>query len=204
MLMGNEGNLGVVRRAIEGEQSVREQQRYPYKAWYAVIIRSQREQDAADGFRKEDVAAYWPNYVKQTPMGMHHGSRRHRATFNAIFPGLIFCPTADQNLFWRAVQRIPYVVNLLRREQGLPATLSNAEIERVRQIEADANLPPDVTPVHSFKKGQRVRFTDVGPFVDFVGKIARLDSDGRISIEVYLMGRMVPMHGVLPHQIEAV
>lgn len=181
---------------------LRDQQRYPYKGWYAVVIRPRREQEAADGFRNGGVAAYWPNYIKQVPMGIHGGARRHRVILGAIFPGLIFCPTADEDLFWAAIQSVPYVVNLVRSEGGKPATLGNGDIERIRQIEAGENQPPAVTPVHNFKKGQRVRFTDVGAFTDLVGKIISLAPDGRISIEVYLMARMVPMHGVLPHQIE--
>ena len=185
-----------------GNLSLREQQRYPYSAWYAVVVRARREQEAADGFRNDGVAAYWPNYVRQRPLGIHCGVRRHRAVFSAIFPGLIFCPAADEALFWLAVQRIPYVVNLLRKDGNRPATLSNADIERIRKIEAGENLPPDVVTVHNFRIRQRVRFTDVGSFNDLVGRVSALAADGRISVEVSLMGRMVPMHGILPHQIE--
>lgn len=204
--MATEGNMAKVRDAFIGETAelpLREQQRYPYKGWYAVIVRSGREQDAADGFRRENVLAYWPNYERQLPTGMHAGARRHRVVFASIIPGMIFCPTADLDLFWNAIQRIAYVMNILRKDGGQPATLSNADIESIRQIEADENEPPKVTPVHTFKMGQKVRFADHLSITWPPGKIAKLAKDGRISVEVYLMGRMVPIT-VLPHQIEAI
>lgn len=206
MLMANEtGNLAQVRNAVEGQTTppLREQQRFPFQGWYVVIVRTRREQDLADEFRRLDIAAYWPNYTKQVPIGMHGGKRRHRVSFSAIIPGMIFCPLAEENTFWAAVQRVPYVVNLLRKEEGRPAILRNVDIEKLRQIEADANLPPEVTPIHNFKTGQKVRFTDEAPVQWPPGKVVRLAEDGRLTVEVYLMGRMVPMHGILPHQIEA-
>lgn len=182
---------------------LREQQRFPYKGWYAVIVRSQREQDAADGFRRENVSAYWPNYVRQQPMGRHAGIRRHRVIFAPIIPGMIFCPTADHDLFWAAIQRIPHVLNMLRKTEGHPATLSNADIEVIRRIEGEHNEPPAIKPVHIFKNADKVRFIDDIASQWPAGKVTRLAADGRISVEVYLMGRMVPIW-VLPHQIEKI
>lgn len=197
MLMATDGNLAQVRDAFETSPTLREQQRFPYKGWFAVIVRSQREQDAADGFRRENVSAYWPNYVKHVASGVS----RRRAIFAPIFPGMIFCPTADADLFWSAIQRIPYVVNMLRKDGGIPATLTNADIEKIRRIEAGQNEPPPIKPIHNFKTGQKVRFCDENPIAWPPGKIVRLNGDGRIVVEVYLFGRMVPMT-VLPHQIE--
>lgn len=201
MLMATEGNLAHVRDAFETSPTLREQQRFPYKGWYAVIVRSQREQDAADGFRRENVSAYWPNYQKRVPTARRsNGFQGQRHVFAAIFPGLIFCPTADADLFWAAVQRIPYVLNMLRKAEGVPATLANADIEIIRRIEAGANEPPPITPVHNFKIGEKVRFVDDIMSAWPPGVIVRLYNDGRITVEVHLIGRMVPVV-VLPHQI---
>lgn len=179
-----------------------DQQKFPYRGFYAFFVRAHREQDAADGFRRERVAAYWPNYVGQMPMGNHAGMRRHRPILSALFPGLIFSPMADADLLWAAAQRVPYVINMLRRDGGEPAVLSNSDIEIIRHIESDANGPPPVRPVHNFKVGDKVRFVDDKLVIWPPGKVIRLDADGRISVEVYLMMRAVPMHGILPHQIE--
>jgi transcription antitermination factor NusG len=205
MLMAvDKGNLEQVRDAVIAQTepaplSLREQQRFPYKGWYAVIVRAQREQDAADGFRRANVSAYWPNFERLIPAG----HRRRYARFSPIFPGMIFSPVADLNLFWMAVQRITYVLNVVRKEGGLPAMLSNADIEKIRNIEAGENNPPEVKPIHNFKVGQKVRFTDESPVQWPPGKIIELAADGRITVEVYLMMRFVPIKGVLPHQIEA-
>lgn len=197
MITEPKGNLEKVYEATAPAEIVREQQRYPFKGWYAVIVRSSREQDAADGFRRENVLAYWPNYVKH----LATSNNRRRAIFAAIIPGMIFCPTADQDFFWRAIQRIPYVLNMLRKDGGTPATLTNADIETIRRIESDENEPPSVKPLHNFKTGQKVRFSEGMHCQWPPGKVERLAGDGRISVLVYLMGRMVPI-SVLPHQIE--
>jgi transcription antitermination factor NusG len=176
------------------------QQAYPYKGWHAFVAVAGREQDAADGFRRERVRAYWPNEVKLAPSG--HSRRRLKCS--AIIPGLIFTPLADLDLLWEAVERIQYVLNVVRKEDGAPAIVANEDIEIIRRIEAGLNLPPPVTPFHNFNLGDKVRFID-----DILGrwpvlKITGLSKDGRISVEGYLMGRMVPIRSVLPHQIERV
>lgn len=204
MLMASDaGNLRQVFAANNPIGELKKQQAYPPKAWYAVIARTGREQDAADGFRQQDVVAYWPNYTRQVPIGHRSGARRHRAVLAAIIPGMIFCPTADESLFWLAIQRIPYVLNMVRKTGGFPATLTNADIETIRRIEADENEPPPIKAQHAFKPGEQVKIID-GEMARWpCGKIERLLGDGRISVEVFLMGRMVPIK-VLPHQIEVV
>ena len=175
------------------------QQAYPYKGWRAFVIVSGHEQDAADGFRRERVRAYWPNRIKLIPSPRG----RRRQIFAPVIPGMIFTPYADEALLFDAVERIRYVLNVLRKEDGECAMIANEDIEIIRRIESGLNLPPPVTPLHNFKVGEKVRFTD-----DILGRwppltITALSKDGRISVEGYLMGRMVPIHSVLPSQIEA-
>lgn len=197
------GNLAQVYEACSSGEIVRKQQEYPFKGWYAIIARSGREQDAADGFRRENLLSYWPNYTAQVLSGRRsNGDHWRRAVLKPIIAGMIFTPAADDDLLWMAVQRIPYVINMLRTEGSAPATLTNADIETIRRIEAHQNVPPPITPVHNFKPGDKVRFIkDIGSTWP-PGRVERLLSEGRIRIEVYLMGRMVPIT-VLPHQIEA-
>jgi hypothetical protein len=63
------------------------------------------------------------------------------------------------------------------------------------------NTPTPGKALHNFKSGDKVRFRD-----DLLnrwppGRIAGALQDGRISVEIEVMGRLVPFH-VFPHQIE--
>jgi transcription antitermination factor NusG len=174
------------------------QQGFPYRGWHAFVAVGGKERDAADGFRRERVRVYWPNKTEL----VSSGDGRRRQKLAAIMPGMIFTPMADMELLWDAAERIQYVLNVVRKEDGAPAILANEDIEIIRHIEAGLNLPSAVIPVHNFKVGEKVRFID-----DTLGRwgactIIGLSKGGRISIERYLMGRMVPIHSVLPHQIE--
>lgn len=177
-----------------------EQQAFPYRGWYALIAKSGREVNAANGFRDQRVRCYWPNYEKQ----INASRGRRRCIFTAIIPGLLFSPIADESLFWAVIDNVPYVLNLLRNCSGDLITLENADIEIIRRIEAGENTPlPPTQAFHNFKIGEKVRFIDDINGRWPPGKIIGLSDDGRISIEVPgVMGRAVPFREVLPHQVE--
>jgi transcription antitermination factor NusG len=209
MLMATEpkiGNLEQVYEATTPAEIVREQQRYPFKGWYAIIVRSSREQDAADGFRRSNVLAYWPNFEKQILINKGRlGHRRRRVIFAPIIPGLIFCPTADADLFWAVIKRVPYVLNLMRKFSGDVVNLANEDIDIIRLIEAGLNTPDlPIKTLHNFKMGEKVRFIDDINGRWPPGKIIELYDDGRITIETTAMGRAVPIRNVLPYQIERI
>lgn len=177
---------------------------HPLKTWYAVIIRSGRERDAADGFRREGVTAYWPNYNKRVDAGGRNTLfHRRRAILTAIIPGYLFSPTSDGDAFWPAAQRVPGFLNVVRGFGGEVSIMNRADIDIIREIEAAQNLPPPIRPEHNFKPGQKVRFVDdiLGRWP--AGSVSRLLPDGRIGVDVYLMARVVPFT-VLPHQIEGI
>jgi hypothetical protein len=55
--------------------------------------------------------------------------------------------------------------------------------------------------MHHFKTGHKVRFADDASHRWPPGKVAGLTSDGRLIVEVEVMGRVVPFH-VYPHLVE--
>lgn len=197
-------NIHDVRKALvpdEPQTKLQQQQEvWPFKGWYAVVVKGGREQDAADGFRRERILAYWPNFSSAVATARPNSTQGRRIRFSAVIPGLIFSPTVEAGLFWTVIERVPHVMNLVRAEEGKPAVLRNDDIQIIRLIEAGLNMPPPITPVHNYKPGDKVRFVDdkMGNWPS--GKVMKLAADGRISVEVYLMRRMVPVT-VLPHQI---
>lgn len=173
--------------------------------WRALVVRSSKEQDAADWLRKSRVPAYWPNYVRQIKAaGQANGFQRRRSHLCPVIPGYLFMPEAEVSNGrdpWPIVDQTPGIIGFLRNTHGYAAALDDSDIEIIRRIEGGLNIPPpDVS--HSFKMADKVRFTDDIYRSWPSGKIKKLEKDGRIGVEVPLLGRIV-LVAVFPHQIEA-
>ena len=178
---------------------------YAPREWFALVVRPNKEMDTADWLKVRNFAAYWPNYVS------HEGSSRgvagarliRRPRYRAVIPGYIFLGVNAGSGDPFAVSRdAPGVYGWLRTTGGGPLRVAETDIDTIRRIEADENLPPPVGPMHSFKSGEKVRVV-----ADIVGNwqtgiVSRLDRDGRIVVEIPgLLGRVTPVH-FHPHQIE--
>jgi transcription antitermination factor NusG len=179
---------------------------FPSGDWYAVFVKPSCEKAAADGFRGKKVQAYWPSYRKQILVSKGRlGHRRRRAVLSPIMPGMIFCPTADADLFWTVIKRVPYVRSLMRNFSSELMTLTCEDVAIILQIEADQNAPsPPTTTAHRFEVGDDVRFVgDInGRWPP--GRIIGLSRDGRLSIEVAgVMGCALPFLAC-SHQIERI
>lgn len=171
------------------------------RKWYALLTIANKEQAAADWIRVRSPGTwiYWPNITSLVP----HGHGRRRSQLKAIIPGYLFMGevlTAGDP--WPIVHDTPGVRSFVRNATGHAATLRESDIEIIRKIEGDENLPQDRKTAHRFKTGDKVRF-----IADLLGAwppgiVTRLADDGRIVVNVSLLGRMVPVQ-VEPHQIKA-
>lgn len=176
------------------------------RVWVALQARTSKEQDAADWLKASRLFAYWPCYAKDSNAGgtKANGFARRRVRYNALIPGYIFVAAVqgcdpDPSL---VINQTPGIIGYMRDPSGFPMTLGEDDIQKIRRIESDENKPPDPKTAHKFKTGQKVRFSDrlLGGWSP--GHVERLADDGRISIGVPLLGRIVTML-VFPHQIEA-
>jgi len=109
--------------------------------------------------------------------------------------------TSIRSVISRCLGRIVGALDVVRTYSGGPLRISDEDIRIIRSIEIGLNTPRPVKIVHDFKRGEKVSFID-----DLIGRwppgvIEKLAPDGRIGVEVDLMGRKVPIT-VLPHQIE--
>lgn len=176
------------------------------KVWAALVIRSGREQDAADWLKDARLFAYWPCYTRHENAGRYIRLARRsprRPRFASVIPGYIFMAIrmgsdADP---WDLVRQAPGIMNYLRDPTGRAATITDAHIEVIRRIEAGLNLPVAPAAAHHFKTGDRVRFTEDIYSHWAPGRVTRLDQDGQIVVDAPLLGRIVPIK-VYPHQIE--
>jgi transcription antitermination factor NusG len=176
------------------------------RAWVAFVARSGKEQDSADWFKNARLFAYWPCYGDQVRhwRGRANGIGSRSLRMKALIPGYLFVAVRDGVVVdpFVVVRQVPGITGYMRGPEGYPAMLGEADIQTIRRIEAGQNLPFDPKGAHKFKTGDKVRFCDDLMRRWPYGKVARLAADGRISVDVALLGRVVPVT-VYPHQIEA-
>ena len=172
----------------------------PVTAWCMILVRPSLEQEARDFMRRQGVGVYWPNYAKWTFVVDRRGHRGMRSATVALFPGVLFSPAKFTSHFWNVMDLAPGVMNIARKHGGELVILDDLDIVIVHKIEEGLNKAPPVKPVHNFKTGDKVRLMDDDLSRWGVAKVSRLLKDGRISVDVPLMGRMTAVV-VLPHQI---
>lgn len=196
------GNLEQVRAALQGITGVelRPENRGPDR--YLVMVRMNRELDAVDSFRRHSVPAYWPSYQELAPTQRVRGGhpvRRMRRV--GIMPGYVFAAADHSFDMTLLLDRIVGAFDVVRTMSGNPLMIGDADIQIIRKIEIGLNAPSSEKVIHDLKKGEKVRFVDdlIGRWPP--GRISKLAKDGRIGVEVELMGRKVEIT-VLPFQIE--
>lgn len=171
------------------------------RKWFALLTISNKEQAAADWIRIRSPGTwiYWPNVTKHVA----HGRNGRRPQLASIIPGYLFMgERVEAGDPWPIVHDTPGVRSFVRNSTGHAATMTDEDIEIIRRIEGDQNLPHDPKTAHRFKTSDKVRFASdlYGRWPN--GQVSRLADDGRIVVEVSLLGRTVPVL-VNPHQIEA-
>lgn len=200
LMAATKGNLEQVRSALEGITGVEAPPIIPPASdRYLIMVRSSRELDAVDSFRRNRIPAYWPSYE-----GLVSTSRRingHPVCVKrriGIIPGYIL-PDAIPGALRLDV--IVAAIDYIRTFDGTPLRICDADIQIIKRIEIGLNTPKPGHAEHAFKKGEKVRFADdlMGRWP--AGKIIKLADQGRIIVEVDLMGRKLPIT-VFPHQIE--
>jgi transcription antitermination factor NusG len=198
----NEGNLGLVRDAMAGITGRPPAAHAPGPDRYLVVVRMNHELDAVDSFRRNQWRAYWPSYEQLMPTRRVRGGHPVRRVRRVgILPGYVFCAHEPGRDLQQHLETIIGVFDIVRTFSGRPLLIADADIQIIRRIEAGLNTPRAEAPPHDFAVGENVRFVDdlIGRWPP--GRIVRLARDGRIGVEVDLMGRKVDIVA-LPHQIE--
>jgi transcription antitermination factor NusG len=202
----NPGHKGRERAAVDGEGEMLEQKLNELKVhalpdqWCMLIVTPGKEQDARDSFHRYGIQAYWPNYLGPTRWSSRPREPR-RTDHRSVIPGYLFVPMLPTPTLRDVMERIVGVDNVVRNYSGDLAILRNTDIEVIRQIEAGLKTPKPGKSLRSFKPGEKVRFCDDLLNRWPLGRVASSTKDGRISVEVGVMERIVQFI-VFPHQIE--
>lgn len=202
MMTDKGGNLAQVRTALEGITGLKPAiPRDLGPEWYMLIVRPNYELNAVDGLRRQGARAYWPNYERSVASRrLVAGRQTRRSTRVSILP-YVLTPRTDEGDFTAVLERIVAVLDVVRTYSGSPLFLRQTDIDIIRKIDVGMNAPKPEATAHNFKMGDKARFVD-----DLMGRwppgtIIKVAREGRISVEVNLMGRKVTIT-VFPHQIE--
>jgi transcription antitermination factor NusG len=167
-----------------------------------ILVRASQEMGVADSFRRQGIRVYWPNYEKYITVSVRQSrTHRERVIFSPIIPGYLFTPTDECGDLPRLIERTIGAISVALTFSGEPLLLREDDIQIIRKIEAGLNTPSPLSKsLHKFKVGDKVRFVDddLGRWPP--GRVSRCSQEGRISIEVALMGRIATVV-VFPHQI---
>jgi hypothetical protein len=155
-----------------------------FRTWYALLLEPNREERSARMLTRLGWVCYWPTYVKQRRLA--GPARARKARLCPVVHGMLFIPEDYVDAPRRAeIFDLAHVRGFVHSTGNRPARLTKADIEKIRRMEADLNLPPLVAKVIHFKPGQEVKFGN--PYYAAfwgTGIVLGLASRGRISIEV--------------------
>ena len=167
--------------------------------WCMLLVTPGKEQHARDSFHRYGVQAYWPNYYSFLRSNLPLRERR-RTDYRSVIPGYLFLKSVLDNQLWETIQRTKDTNHLVLNYSGSVATLKEESIDVIRAIEGGMHTLVPGKSLHNFKTGDKVRFVDDLQGRWPPGRISGAVRDGRITVEVRVMGRMVPFQ-VFPHQI---
>ncbi|MFC0243661.1 MULTISPECIES: transcription termination/antitermination protein NusG [Rhodopseudomonas] len=173
--------------------------------YYLLAVRSWKELDVVDSYRRRGFRAFWPNYQVMKPSRVVSNGRRalcHRRV--GIIAGCVFVQLRQSD----HASPLPMADGILgafgpiRSHNGEPLWIGDADVRIIKLIEAGLNTPPAPgLPAKTFKAGEKVRFVDDVEARWGAGVVVRLALQGRIVVEIDAMGRKTEIT-VAAHQIE--
>ncbi len=149
--------------------------------WYVVHTQPGAEGRAAIHLERQGYRIFCPRYRKT----IRH-ARKRTGMLAPLFPSYLFLGLDTSREQWRSVNGTRGVIRLLT-QGDVPCPVPRGVVEAL-QDRADADGALDWAP----RVGQAVQIAE-GPFVDFVGMLARLDGVGRVCVLLDILGRAVSM-----------
>lgn len=162
------------------------------RVWHGLLCEPQRETVAADGLlTRLRLSVYLPRYIQRVASG----NGRRQPVLRLVVRGYLFMPASiGFQVPWAHIRATPGIRGrgYVADTDGKPATITDTEIERLREHEAYMNQPVPVILPYAGSVGDKVRVVD-GPFSGFSGVVVEIAKDGRISVEIDLFGRPTPV-----------
>ena len=150
--------------------------------WFLVNSQPKSERKARWHLGAQGFRTFLPQFQKTT----RHARKLATATV-PLFPGYLFVVLDLNRDRWLSI-RSTVGVSRLFTQDGRPVPVPFGIVESLI-AHSDGNL---TRLDDGLVSGQSVRIVS-GPFSDFVGTLARLDSTGRVQVLLQMMGSSVPV-----------
>jgi transcription elongation factor/antiterminator RfaH len=150
--------------------------------WY--VVRSLPRQEAKARFHllEQGFSAFLPMMTKT----VRH-ARQSRTVRSAVFPSYMFVALDLGRDRWRSVNGTYGVASLIMTH-GAPEAVPVGVVEQlIGYLDDDGVVRFD----RDLREGQSVRVAS-GPFANAIGRLERLDANGRVRVLLDLMGGKVP------------
>lgn len=157
--------------------------------WYLLRVYPHLQLRVMKTFRERNISAWLPMHTETRSVSRYNRGYEKIIEQRVTVPlvsGLIILPDfeAKAGRFYA----VDGVIDVLREgDRGVPV-LTPQDIIDLRNIEAIGNTPKSKR-ARKFELGELVR-VKAGPFAYFCGVVERLDSTGRVSVDMRLFGRV--------------
>lgn len=156
--------------------------------WYLLRVYPHLQLRVMKTFRERNISAWLPMHTETRSVSRYNRGYEKILTQQVVAPlisGLIIMPDFEAKL-GRCFD-VDGVIDVLRVGDCVPV-LRPQDITDLRNIEAIGNTPKSKRE-RKFELGELVR-VKTGPFAYFCGVVERLDSTGRVSVDLSLFGRV--------------
>lgn len=164
----------------------------PGERWFVVQSQPKKELYAAAQLANQDFRPFVPRLRKT----VRH-ARRTRSVLAALFPRYLFVALDLERDRWRSVLGTFGVSTMIMAGER-PRPVPDGVVEGLAEVADGAGA---VDFANRLEPGQEVRFLE-GPFAEQIGRITRLDDQGRVAVLLEIMGgeRVVaaPARSLLP------
>jgi transcription antitermination factor NusG len=154
--------------------------------WYVVQTLARREAGVLMHLEAQKFRAFLPQMTRT----VRH-ARKLRTERSAVFPGYLFVALDLTRDRWRSVNGT-YGASGLVMGAEFPLPVPRGVVEQILAYADDAGL---CRFDRDFIEGQMVRVV-VGPFANAIGRLDRMDPNGRVRVLLEIMG------GVMPARLE--
>ncbi|UGY23197.1 ABC transporter substrate-binding protein [Bradyrhizobium septentrionale] len=164
-------------------------------SWYLLQVTPGRDARVMQAFDRGGLSGYSPTIARTVDRRTGVEARQPhlgRRIVRPFLPGLVFVPDFEIARAYSSIKLVDDVQGLLRVGECIP-TLSIDEMQALRMIVTVENLSigernAAIGKLVKYAIGQQVRFVE-GPFMSFIGKVERLDSNGRLKVFVDALTR---------------
>ena len=155
--------------------------------WFAVQTRRGHEAKARFHLHNQGYETFLPLFPKT-----RRHARRQETVLAAFFPGYLFTCLDIRQTRWRPINGTFGVSRLVMETETRPKPVPDGVVEALRASVDGAQVVRPDGRTGELQMGQQVRVL-AGPFAEQLGKLTRLDGNGRVQVLLDIMGGETPV-----------